>query len=293
MTTGALQSKSPGVQEGLDDPQADTDAKPNVEPRADINGACVTEAFRNGQHDTGHRPVHLSADQRTFETLEDAILRTPLGRWFLREVERRARTTETRNILDAIGSVRAAVEAQRSTMRLEVVREELKEMAATIDKTREEISAIRPDGAGNSRIFAATEELDAIVTATERATSDILEAAEKIHQYAVDLRAAGVDPDLCDTLDAEVVNIFTACTFQDITGQRTTKVVNVLRYLETRVKSMIEIWGVDEETAEAVSLTSGPQLDGLGVSQADVDAMMKQGAGQGGELDIDALFNDD
>ena len=39
---------------------------------------------------------------------------------------------------------------------------------------------------------------------------------------------------------------YTACSFQDITGQRTEKVVNVLRFIEQRINAMIEIWGVED-----------------------------------------------
>jgi Chemotaxis phosphatase, CheZ len=80
-----------------------------------------------------------------------------------------------------------------------------------------------------------------------------------------------------------VTEILTACSFQDITGQRTTKVVNTLRYLEQRVNSMLEIWGVDSlkglvapveigDTRPDAHLLNGPSLEG--VSQDDVDALL-------------------
>jgi hypothetical protein len=85
----------------------------------------------------------------------------------------------------------------------------------------------------------------------------------------------------------QVTEVLTACSFQDITGQRTTKVVNTLRYLEQRVNSMMEIWGVDGVTPTAAPppdiedrrpdahLIHGPAADG-GPSQADVDALFEQ-----------------
>ncbi len=220
--------------------------------------------------------VHLLTDDRTFSTLEQAVRRTHLGRWFIREIERRARSAESSTILDAIGDLRESIESQRTAIRLEVFKKELDNMSDAIAQARQDISAIRPDVASNNRIMAATEELDAIVTATERATSDILGAAEAIQTLAGELRAANVEPALCDRLETEVIDIFTACTFQDITGQRTTKVVNVLRYLEERVNSMIEIWGVEdrEGASEDASLLSGPAKDGEGVSQDEVDRML-------------------
>ena len=47
-------------------------------------------------------------------------------------------------------------------------------------QTRQEIAALKSEEAGNNRIMAATEELDAIVTACERVTADILIATERM-----------------------------------------------------------------------------------------------------------------
>lgn len=84
--------------------------------------------------------------------------------------------------------------------------------------------------------------MDAIVSATERASFDILNSAERLMDLGAKLRKGGADPDLCTEVESEVMNIFTACSFQDLTGQRTSKVVNALRYIEQRVNAMIAIW---------------------------------------------------
>ena len=42
------------------------------------------------------------------------------------------------------------------------------------------------------------------------------------------------------------------CTFQDITGQRVTKVVRSMKFVEERVNSMVELLG--RETIEKLSL---------------------------------------
>lgn len=101
------------------------------------------------------------------------------------------------------------------------------------------------------------------------------------------MREDGVAAETCDEIENRVIDIFTACSFQDITGQRTTKVVNVLRYLEQRVNTMIEIWGVDDvdpSTAPSEDpdarpdshLLDGPQMDGEGSSQDDIDRILQE-----------------
>jgi chemotaxis regulatin CheY-phosphate phosphatase CheZ len=71
----------------------------------------------------------------------------------------------------------------------------------------------------------------------------------------------------------------TACSFQDLTGQRITKVVNALRYIETRINAMIGIWGIDEAAKAEASkaddarpdahLLNGPQTEAADQSEID------------------------
>src|SRR6185437_12300764 len=113
--------------------------------------------------------------------------------------------------------------------------------------------------------------------------SDILNAAERIQSAAARLPKTAELTPLREEIDAQTTEILTACSFQDITGQRTTKVVNTLRYLEKRVNSMIEIWGIDSlkaldeeasDTRPDAHLLNGPSLEG--VSQDDVDALLAE-----------------
>ncbi len=222
-----------------------------------------------------------------FEEIEDAVLQTPRGRAFLRQYAAQNRTIaldELQATVEAIKNV--AADEQAESAHLDMLRRELQEMSAAIQHCRHEIASIKPEDGGNNRILAATEELDAIVTSTERATTDILSAAEVIQDVTDKLVEGGASTDLCDQVQSQAINIMTACSFQDITGQRTTKVVNALRYLEQRVNSMIEIWNAerDKQKADTPSpdladsrpdshLLNGPQLDGEGVNQDDVDAL--------------------
>ncbi len=214
-----------------------------------------------------------------FEVLEEAVMETAQGRAFLKEHARRNRVVGSDVFLRAVGEIREAMTWQKSEGHLHILKGELQEMRASIHKTRREIAAIKPEDGGNDRIMAATGELGAIVTATERATTEILGVAERLQEIGAKLREGGADAAACDEIHTCATNIFLACSFQDITGQRTTKVVNVLRYIEQRVNTMIDIWGIEganlsEAGAESADLLEGPQLDGHGVSQHAVDRML-------------------
>lgn len=237
-------------------------------------------------------PYRISEDE--FAEIDEAIASTPKGRAYLRLRDKRARAVadgEFREFGDKlIGEIRGQLDTGGATSngQVSVLRRELLEMSRCIHQTRLQIAELHPAESGNSRIIAATNELDAIVSACERATSDILNAAERISEI-VHEKVEGRDPAaLADEVERHVTEILTACSFQDITGQRTTKVVNTLRYIEMRIDSMIQIWGIDGESEPAAlpvdivdhrndsHLLNGPALDG-GVRQEDVDAFFNGG----------------
>ena len=178
---------------------------------------------------------------------------------------------------------RALMTRQRKVPDLDKIRLDIADMHEAIERTKAEIANIKAEGEESNRFVDASHELDAIVTQTEGATQSILEAAEQIQEKAWVLRENGADDAVCDDIDAKATEIFMACSFQDLTGQRTNKVVQVLRYLESRINLMINIWGIQELEAEATAgpvdtrpdahLLNGPQLAG-GVSQNNVDELM-------------------
>jgi hypothetical protein len=177
-----------------------------------------------------------------YETIESAVMETERGRWFLKEFARRNRTADTQMLLEAIGRLEQAVAGERVAQDVERLRSNLREMATAITRTKTEIASIHAVEREHTRLFAASEALDAITRTTERATSDILAAAEHIQESAWTLREEGADPALCDDLDRRATEIYTACSFQDITSQRIAKIVQTLRYLEGRINAMIAIW---------------------------------------------------
>ena len=178
-----------------------------------------------------------------------------------------------------------------------VLKKELLGLFGHIHKIRRELAALTP--AEQPDHFASmAEQLDAIIDATETATNTIMENCEGIEAEMDKSRAHTQDPELTtafDTVTQNVNNIFEACAFQDITGQRVTKVVNSLKFVEERVNAIILAWGQDElsrvvdDIKEKVTvdpdknLLHGPQLKGQGIDQGEVDRILAQN-------EIDKLF---
>jgi len=255
-------------------------------------------------------PIDQSVDY--FDALERAVRETPRGQAFLNEFARRVRSNDTDRVMSAIEQLKGSLAETITASSMDVLRRELETMAASIAQTRKEIASIKSEGPGNNRIVTATEELDHVVKSTEKAAAEILSSAERVLAIAQELKDKGINDPLCNELEEQGTSLLMACSFQDLTGQRMTKVVNTLRYLETRVNAMIEIWGITAQDADKLvqqhieskpdgHLLNGPARDGEGVAQDDIDRLLNGEHGDANEVaalpngpasqdDIDQLF---
>ena len=155
----------------------------------------------------------------------------------------------------------------------------LASLAEYIQSARAEIAAIRPDEVKQDYLPRATDELDAIVEATAEATNGIMDAVELVEDVMG--RATGADAD--KLMDA-TTRIYEACTFQDITGQRITKVVRMLKHIEEKIDAMLGVAPPMAPVAAAVEpteapvsdedLLNGPGLKNEAKSQAEIDALL-------------------
>jgi chemotaxis protein CheZ len=230
-----------------------------------------------------------------YEAIEEAVMETARGRWFLAEYARRNRNADTIQIISSVEKLERLIRRDRAVPDIDRIRLDLADMAEAIQRTKHEIAQLKFEGDYGSRFTQASIELDAVVSQTELATNEILLNAEKIQELAWTMREEGVGDHLCDPLDQFATEIYTACSFQDLTGQRTRKVVTVLRYLESRINTMISIWGLEgiEDTTVDWSATgpmdrrpdahllNGPQSNGDGMDQSSVDDLMMVGGGEG------------
>ncbi len=167
-----------------------------------------------------------------------------------------------------------------------LIRQGLAELVDRIDLTRDHVAALSPAHGESDHIVAATSELGSVVEATEHATQHILQSAETM-QTLLDGHMDRLDVMLYQELSTQVIEIMTACSFQDITGQRISAAINTLLHVEAELKRLVELWEIEEGTArteiirnrpddtrEDKHLLHGPQAEGMGMSQDDIDAMM-------------------
>lgn len=181
-----------------------------------------------------------------YDAIERAVMESPRGRSFLAEFARRIRAGETDRLIAAIERLYEAAIGSRSAILADHVRRDLEDMRRSIEETRNDIVAIKPREAFSAR-FATPNDLDALATASERATRDMLAAVERLQALGDELRGQDADADLCDEIETHARGIFMASSFQDMTGQRTARLVTALRYLEQRLAAVLA--SIDEGDA--------------------------------------------
>lgn len=149
-------------------------------------------------------------------------------------------------------------------------------------EARRDLAALQANDMRLRDLPGATDELSAVVAATESATNAILDAVEGIEKSA-----GALAPEAGDPIREGVTRIYEACNFQDVTGQRITKVVNVLTEVDKTVLGLMDAFGIALDPAAARALVSappkakggeadllnGPQLPAAAQDQAAIDAL--------------------
>ena len=185
-------------------------------------------------------------------------------------------------ILSAIQDLRRITQAVRS---------DLDAMKDAIVQTKAELAALHRSETSGKGMKRAADELDAVVGSTEHATSQLLSAVEEIESRAGMLRSIGLPAGSHEHVDVildRVISAYEACNFQDLTGQRISKIVGVMKFIEEHLDRVISAWATLDSfrdlLAEAPtpvaadderSLLNGPKLDDDPghVDQSDIDAL--------------------
>jgi chemotaxis protein CheZ len=206
----------------------------------------------------------------------------------LEELQKAKGSIDPENLVGVVEAVIDSIEGDMTAVGLKVYAD-IEALARYINTARAEIADLRPDDINSTHLPAATDELTAIVGATEQATHTIFEAVEGIEALT-----AQMDPEVASQISAAVTSVFEACGFQDITGQRITKVVTALQKIESKVDALLNAFGDDlkrdgaprspEKRTTTPSgaparpdehLLNGPQLPENAISQDDIDALFK------------------
>jgi chemotaxis protein CheZ len=165
------------------------------------------------------------------------------------------------------------------------LKQELDGLSRYITRVRQEVAAIDRPADQTDDFESMVDQMHAVVKATEAATETIMEAMESNGAVVAQLREKIEDPEqlaLLDKITNNASDVFEACSFQDITGQRVGRVAKSITFVEERVEMLKQLLGEQEtaevevngeEISEEDALLNGPQLDGEGLSQDDIDGL--------------------
>ena len=200
-------------------------------------------------------------------------------------------------IMTELRALREAILAREVPLSLEdkavAFTSELGSVYEAVQHTKQEIAALVLTSFTNPELGRITRELSAVFGGSESATHRILQAGEEIEDAAKMLSASIKniqDQDLARDILDQVTSIIEACNFQDLAGQRITKVTAALKFIEEHILRLMQIWGGMEEfvdvkpaakaeLAQYPKLVNGPKLEGDRgcVSQKEIDEMFARG----------------
>lgn len=195
-----------------------------------------------------------------------------------------AKTMPLDRIVSAVCEITEATAERFKTRASDPIQDAFDEIANEIVTLRHELAQLQPNEMALEKIPDAGKELAAVVESTEEATDTIMEAAEAI--MASD--AENFD-DYRGYVENKLLEVFEACSFQDLTGQRISKVVKTLNHIESRVSTLVDQIGIDrdeemiagdgeinEDTERARRLLlNGPQMKSDAIDQNSVDDLLR------------------
>ncbi len=203
----------------------------------------------------------------------------------LAEFGRRHPGIDPKDLVEVVEAIMTSADGDLSSVNLKLYAE-IEQLSIYIQRAREEIASLRPDEITAEHLPVAGQELEAVVGATEQATNTIMESVETIEGLTEQM-----PPEVSEKVVDAVTQVYEACGFQDITGQRIKKVVATLTHIEEKVHALLDAFG-QEGQSEAVreraraaktkaddghpdaGLMNGPQSSDDAISQEDIDALL-------------------
>jgi len=164
---------------------------------------------------------------------------------------------------------------------VEQLRRQRADLVNYVRRTRKAIEDFAPSALRGDRMDQAKAQMKAVVETTESAADLIMAQAE----LCLGAPADEAPEKFRSRVTNACLTIIEACAFQDLTGQRITKVTTMLNLIEGRLAALEselgENFGLEADDGGLSSvddlLLQGPALPhGGGISQSDVDAILRR-----------------
>ncbi|NQU59873.1 MAG: protein phosphatase CheZ [Rhodospirillales bacterium] len=193
---------------------------------------------------------------------------------------------------DAPAEIIAEIPVEEEIQVVEEPVADLPESSPDLTLIKQQIATLRTANADEDKLVLARDELETVVEITDKAANEIMNQSDEIQKVIDKFRqenSAGNTDNLeghFAALEMIATNLLMACEFQDLTGQRINKVKNTIHGLEEQIGEIFQALDITEGTGDGglntvaaddarpdQDLLHGPQDEGEGISQADIDAM--------------------
>lgn len=167
----------------------------------------------------------------------------------------------------------------------------------SIEQTRRALAALQGTDAAPSETewSLMARELGAVVDGAQRASEQILSAAEEIDQAANTLSASTQtehEQGLANDIRDQVIHIYEACNFHDLSSQRIAKVRAALARIEAQVAHIADMWRqnpapaapADRKPARHANTPPAKKRTARSAAQSDQSDRLTQ-------AEIDAMFD--
>jgi len=183
---------------------------------------------------------------KEYRTIEAALLESTTGRWFLAEHGRRSRRLDSAALEDAIGKLKSTIRQPPAV--LQQLQAEIGELRLFLAQTREEIMAKQSAAAPAAGGDKAASEGGTPIT-------QIMRAAEDMHELAWGLQSKEIHPEACEALGRQAAMIYAMSMQQAAISERVLKLAAILDSAGARVAAVLETLAhelqVDESAAPA------------------------------------------
>lgn len=166
------------------------------------------------------------------------------------------------------------------------------ELAPGLETIKQDVAALKTANPEDDKLFQARHELETVTDITDKSANEIMNQSDEIHVVIDKIRQDLSDGHTdkveahCANLEEVATNLMMACEFQDLTGQRLSKVSNTLLAMEDQIDALFKSLDITEGTGTGglssvtkdderpdTDLLHGPQDEGEGISQDDIDAL--------------------
>jgi hypothetical protein len=169
-----------------------------------------------------------------YEAIENAVMETPRGRWFLAEYARRHRHADTETLLAAMAKLEKAISTDKPTP--EALAPGLESLAEDIKTARSAIAAVKSDMLPDAPAMPQTRQIyRAIAAEAHASTKEITRRTVKLRVIAGGLKSERGSEAHVAAVEAEAHSLQSLAWSQDVLSERIAKAMGLLEHLDEAI----------------------------------------------------------